>query len=81
VPGGCHGVQRAAALHGPGGRVPDGQHPKKDEQFYDNEKPRHRVMLPSYQIARFPITVVEYDCFVRSGHDEPMSPYNQLSWQ
>ena len=29
------------------------------------------VDLPAFQIARFPVTVAEYACFVRAGHAAP----------
>jgi formylglycine-generating enzyme required for sulfatase activity len=36
-----------------------------------NEKPQHRVTLPAFHIAQFPVTVAEYACFVRTGQPEP----------
>jgi toxoflavin biosynthesis protein ToxD len=37
------------------------------------EQPQHTVTLPDYAIARFPVTVAEYACFVRAGHRVRMS--------
>ena len=37
----------------------------------NDEKPQHRLNLPAYQIARFPLTVAEYACFVRAGQTQP----------
>ncbi len=48
-----------------------GSDPKKDSGAYGEEKPQHKVTLPGFQIARFPVTVAEYACFVRSGHAAP----------
>lgn len=33
----------------------------------DDERPQHRVYLSAYAIARFPVTVAEYACFVEAG--------------
>jgi formylglycine-generating enzyme required for sulfatase activity len=39
-----------------------------DKQAYDHEKPAHPVRLSSaYRIGRFPVTVVEYRCFIQAG--------------
>lgn len=45
----------------------DKQHDNK--AIYD-ELPQHQVTLRAYQIARFPVTVAEYACFIRAGHEE-----------
>jgi formylglycine-generating enzyme required for sulfatase activity len=37
----------------------------------------HSVTLPFYRIARFPVTVAEYACFVRTGQSEPHYWQNQ----
>jgi formylglycine-generating enzyme required for sulfatase activity len=58
-----------------------GSDPKQDSQAQQNEQAQHRVTLAAYQIARFPVTVAEYACFVRAGQPEPRSQHNQLTWQ
>jgi hypothetical protein len=35
------------------------------------EAPMHRVSLPTFAIATFPVLVAEYACFVRAGHRLP----------
>jgi formylglycine-generating enzyme required for sulfatase activity len=65
----------------PAGEFLMGSDPNKDSASYGDERPQHRVKLPAYQVARFPVTVAEYACFVRTGHAEPKSPYNQLTWK
>jgi formylglycine-generating enzyme required for sulfatase activity len=35
------------------------------------EAPAHRVSLPTFAIATFPVLVAEYACFVRAGHRLP----------
>jgi formylglycine-generating enzyme required for sulfatase activity len=66
----------------PAGPFLMGSDPKKDTQAdTDRELPQRSVSLKAYQIAKYPVTVAEYDCFVRAiGHPEPKSPYNQLTW-
>jgi formylglycine-generating enzyme required for sulfatase activity len=39
---------------------------------------KHSVTLPAYQIARYPVTVAEYACFVRAGYAEPVGWQTQL---
>jgi formylglycine-generating enzyme required for sulfatase activity len=58
-----------------------GSDPKQDAGAQQNEQPQHRVTLAVYHIARHPVTVAEYACFVREGQAEPRSQNNQLTWQ
>lgn len=55
----------------PAGAFLMGSDPSQDPQASDEEKPQHWVTLSAYQLARFPVTVAEYACFVRAGHAEP----------
>jgi formylglycine-generating enzyme required for sulfatase activity len=41
---------------------------------------KHSVTLPDYQIARYPVTVAEYACFVRAGYAEPAGWQTQLGY-
>jgi formylglycine-generating enzyme required for sulfatase activity len=49
------------------------------ERRANRERPQHTVTLPAYEIARYPVTVAEYACFVRAGHAEPNDWQTQLS--
>ena len=48
------------------------------DRWTNRERPQHTVTLPAYEIARYPVTVAEYACFVRSGHTEPNDWQTQL---
>jgi formylglycine-generating enzyme required for sulfatase activity len=63
---------------------------QRDRLADDDEKPRHRVTLPRYYIARYPVTVAQFRAFVEaSGHrpaDEqsleglPTHPVAYVNW-
>ncbi|MBN1148467.1 MAG: SUMF1/EgtB/PvdO family nonheme iron enzyme, partial [Anaerolineales bacterium] len=38
-----------------------------DPQAFDDEKPQHRVELPAFAIARWPLTNAEFACFIAAG--------------
>ena len=70
----------------PTGEFLMGSDPKRDsvaakESWAKAEQPQHRLNLPTFQLAKCPLTVAEYACFVRSGHAEPKSQYNSLTWK
>jgi formylglycine-generating enzyme required for sulfatase activity len=45
---------------------------KSDEMAYDDEYPQHELHLPTFYIARYPITNAQYRPFVEDGgYDEP----------
>lgn len=52
----------------------------QDRQADADEMPQHRVLLPAYQIATFPVTVAEYACFVRAGGQEPQPERGLVNW-
>lgn len=58
----------------PGGEFLMGSDRKQDPQAFASEMPQHRVVLPTYQIATFQVTVAEYACFIRAtGHALPVT--------
>lgn len=48
-----------------------GSDPSKDTEAFESEQPQRSVTLAAFQIAKFPVTVAEYACFVRAGFGEP----------
>lgn len=55
----------------PGGPFLMGSDPQKDPMAYDDETPQHLVTLPTYYIARYPVTVAQFRAFVEAtGYDE-----------
>jgi formylglycine-generating enzyme required for sulfatase activity len=65
--------------------VPDGpflmgSEPEFDDDAAANELPQHQVELAAFQIAKYPVTVAEYACFVRSGHPQPPALTHYESW-
>jgi formylglycine-generating enzyme required for sulfatase activity len=63
----------------PAGEFLMGSDPGQDIQLSDNETPQHRVTLQAFQIARYPVTVAEYACFVRSSQKQPNNWQQQLA--
>ena len=55
----------------PAGQFRLGSDKTRDKDARDDELKRVVVDLPAFQIARFPVTVAEYACFVRAGHAAP----------
>ncbi len=55
----------------PAGEFLMGSDTRQDTRAYASELPRHRVEVPAFHIARYPVTVAEYACFVRAGHRAP----------
>jgi formylglycine-generating enzyme required for sulfatase activity len=52
----------------PAGEFLMGSDSAQDNDTDWNEEPQHRLVLPTFQIAPFPVTVAEYACLVRSGY-------------
>jgi formylglycine-generating enzyme required for sulfatase activity len=69
----------------PAGPFLMGSDPKRDpvaakESWTDREKPQHTVTLPACEIARFPVTVAEYACFVRADLDRLVEFHVPNDW-
>jgi formylglycine-generating enzyme required for sulfatase activity len=58
-----------------------GSNKHEDPQASEDELPQHSVALETFQIAKYPVTVAEYACFVRATKRmEPRGLFNDLSW-
>jgi formylglycine-generating enzyme required for sulfatase activity len=66
----------------PAGPFLMGCDPIKDKNAENREQPQHWVTLGGFQIAKFPVTVAEYACFVRGGYAEPKDalPVYTVGW-
>lgn len=53
----------------------DAVYQRRQQRLYTLQ---HTVTLPAYEIARFPVTVAEFACFVRFGHVAPRDWHAQL---
>ncbi len=58
----------------PAGEFIMGSDPQKDSRADDDEQPQHRLHLPAYYIARFPVTVAQFRAFVEKSGYEPSDP-------
>ena len=52
-----------------------------DPKANDNETPQHTLSLPNFQIGMYPLTVMEYACFVQATNRRvpPLSSYSVLN--
>lgn len=51
----------------PAGPFMMGSDPLHDSEAFDDEFSQHSVLLPRYEIGKYPVTVAEYACAVRAG--------------
>ncbi len=64
----------------PGGPFQMGS-PDSDEMAYDVEKPLHEVSLPyDFWMARYPVTVAQYEAFVQSGGYAERRYWTKIRW-
>jgi formylglycine-generating enzyme required for sulfatase activity len=65
----------------PAGPFLMGSDPERDplaaQHFGARELPQHTVVLPAFEVARFPVTVAEYACSCALGAKNPL----QLDWR
>ncbi len=58
----------------PAGEFLMGSDKKKDSQAYDDELEQHKIKLPLYYIARYPVTVAQFQSFVNESNYKPEHP-------
>ena len=66
----------------PAGDFLMGSDPQQDKDAFDDEQPQYVIPLPhAFQIARHPVTVAEYTCFVRAGQPAPPDgTFRPITW-
>src|SRR5579875_749568 len=62
----------------PAGPFLMGSDKRHDKDARDDEQPQHTVTLAAYQIARYPVTVAEYACYVRATGQQPNGWQSQV---
>jgi formylglycine-generating enzyme required for sulfatase activity len=45
-----------------------------EKELYERETPQHRRILPTYYMARYPVTVAQFQAFVQASGYEPGDP-------
>ncbi|MCG3119585.1 MAG: Hercynine oxygenase [bacterium] len=58
----------------PAGEFLMGSDKEKDSQAWDNELKQHKLTLPRYYIARYPVTVAQFQSFVNESNYKPEDP-------
>ena len=48
-----------------------GSDPKQDKFAEENEQPQHELSLPMFYIARYPVTLAQYNAFIEDSDHEP----------
>jgi formylglycine-generating enzyme required for sulfatase activity len=56
----------------PAGPFRMGSDKQRDSRAYDDEEPAHEVVLPAFYVARFPVTVAQFEACVRDGGVVPV---------
>ncbi|HEV2653317.1 MAG TPA: SUMF1/EgtB/PvdO family nonheme iron enzyme [Ktedonobacteraceae bacterium] len=51
----------------PGGHFLLGSDPAEDPESYDDEQPQHQIIIHDFYLAKYPVTVAEYQCAVDAG--------------
>ena len=57
----------------PAGKFIMGSDPKKDKDADNDEQPQHTLDLPTYYIARYPVTVAQFRAYVEKTGQKPGS--------
>ena len=57
-----------------------GSDKRKDQLAYDNETPQHKIYLPTYRIARIPVTVAQFDQFVKATGYQTIAEKEGWAW-
>jgi formylglycine-generating enzyme required for sulfatase activity len=63
----------------PAGPFLMGSDKKRDQDAYEDELPQHRLELPLYYIARYPVTVAQFRAFVQESSYQAQGPWERYS--
>ncbi len=63
----------------PAGAFLMGSDNERDPGAYGDELPQHKVELPTYYSARYPVTVAQFRTFVRESRYEAQEPWERYS--
>ena len=64
----------------PAGKFRMGSDKAKDEDASDDEQPQHKVMLPTYRMARYPVTVTQFAQFVKATGYQTTAEKQGSAW-
>jgi formylglycine-generating enzyme required for sulfatase activity len=65
----------------PAGPFLMGSDKEKDREASDDEYPQHEVSLESYEIAKYPLTVAEYACFLQATDHQRPQKADDVTWK
>ncbi len=65
----------------PGGPFLFGSNREKDKRAGNNEPDQHEVILPTFSIAKYPITYAQYEAFVEDKGYEKRDYWTKAGWQ
>jgi formylglycine-generating enzyme required for sulfatase activity len=63
----------------PAGSFQMGSNPERDTQSSYDEQPQHEVRLPTYYIARHPVTVAQFRAFAEESSYQARGPWKRYS--
>jgi formylglycine-generating enzyme required for sulfatase activity/predicted ATPase len=63
----------------PAGSFVMGSDKQQDPDAYEDELPQHSLNLPTYYIARYPVTVAQFRAFVQASEYEARGPWERES--
>ncbi len=64
----------------PAGEFWMGSDKAKDKDAFDDEMPQHKLHLPSYKIARIPVTVAQFEQFVKATKYKTTAEEQGSAW-
>jgi formylglycine-generating enzyme required for sulfatase activity len=69
--------EKLGLLRVPAGEFLMGSDPRLDSEAGDREQPQHSLYLPTFYIAKYPVTVAEWLAYGAASGREPRSPWSK----